>query len=480
MAQVCFQVTDSVGAMGSACFELDQCDVPMTWMGLLGSVNCSAGQYADAAQNVITIGGGTGQYASVSVVEGIAPPWMSFTLDGSNIEASGLIESCPIFIVGELGDVECGAGAYGTAPNTNVVLSVEGASDVATVEVVDGQIPSWMTITIDGTSLVMGGIVESCGECEGDGVRVTEEGSSRVTEDGDCREIEVLCEVEEDSRVTEEGGSRVTEEGGCRIVDCLVPSAWQVKYNADLETYAIYVNGVAVDDTNRGDLLPWNHLIITEGVEGDYRDGVIDGETGTNIHIRLRWGDFDPEEVGDYLFWLDEGFDEGPHPTPPLEQWACLNGFKSYGEGGYEDPVGRVNCCIPPCGGGPLDRTTHSGEGRTTHDGQCRTIHNGGSEPESDSMLIGVSWHGQFPPTPQQRWIMLPAGSYVIGQHHGDAGIDWEIRQGSPDGTQIRSGTESDDYTLFTINEGGVYWVVARVYGTPRPFELRIDYEQLD
>lgn len=61
--------------------------------------------------------------------------------------------------------------------------------------------------------------VDTCGEGEDD--RIDEEGDGRITQDGECRivEVEPACGTGEDDRIDEDGEGRITQDGECRIVE---------------------------------------------------------------------------------------------------------------------------------------------------------------------------------------------------------------------------------------------------------------------
>src|SRR5690606_2853388 len=116
--------------------------------------------------------------------------------------------------------------------------------------------------------------------------------------------------------------------------ECEFPSAWNVTRSPTGPTYAITVDGEPITYDNYQDLLPDNSFYITDAGPG---------RPGNEVMMQLRWGNFDPEEVGNFLFWLDSSF--LGNMTVPFEQWACLRGYRSYGEGWFQDPVGVINCC---------------------------------------------------------------------------------------------------------------------------------------
>lgn len=118
--------------------------------------------------------------------------------------------------------------------------------------------------------------------------------------------------------------------------ECEFPSAWNVTQSPDGTAYAITVDGEPITHDNYQDLLlsynQYSFYITDAGL----------GQPGIEVMMELQWGDFDPN-TGNFLFFLSEDFLD--NRFVPFEQWACLRGYRSYGEGWFQDPVGVINCC---------------------------------------------------------------------------------------------------------------------------------------
>jgi len=153
-------IDDQVIASG----EIEACGVSMFLTGDLTDVTCGSGDYETQAFNaILDISGGTGTYTTVEVVAGTPPPWMNFSIVGSTVEATGTIESCSsMYIEGDLSDVTCGSGEYGTVAAEHVLFIFGGVPPYVSVDVVGGTPPPWMSFVIDANTISAIGEIEPC------------------------------------------------------------------------------------------------------------------------------------------------------------------------------------------------------------------------------------------------------------------------------------------------------------------------------
>lgn len=139
---------DDVDVVGCAAFTTTTTTSAPTIeiVGDLTDAVCCDSEY----EEVLQIVGGDGTYVSVDVVEGTAPPWMTFQIVGDEIRVGGT-PTC-ITINGNLSDATC-CDVY------DGLLTVSGGSGTYVDLEVTGDVPPWMTFQLTDGEIVVGGSV---------------------------------------------------------------------------------------------------------------------------------------------------------------------------------------------------------------------------------------------------------------------------------------------------------------------------------